>query len=189
MKWIVTTTCSFDQNVTAVEFSAEQEEKAEKYLQWAYERFLKIEFLKIERKESYIPLNENACYIENRYARIVWLDDTYAELNLSCTIDPEEEFEECYKKSAEQIQINPEENTEKDTRYMLIGTDGYSIDSIIYASRENAREALIKAYEKLTPNEWNEDFKDMSYLDDDFAILYANGENVYVWNIQAIPEK
>lgn len=29
----------------------------------------------------------------------------------------------------------------------------------------------------------------MSYLDDDFAILYANGENVYVWNIQAIPEK
>ena len=55
MKWIVTTTCSFDQNVTAVEFSAEQEEKAEKYLQWAYERFLKI-----ERKESYIPLNENA---------------------------------------------------------------------------------------------------------------------------------
>ena len=54
---------------------------------------------------------------------------------------------------------------------------------------ENAREALIKAYEKLTPNEWNEDFKDMSYLDDDFAILYANGENVYVWNIQAIPEK
>lgn len=82
-----------------------------------------------------------------------------------------------------------EENTEKDTRYMLIGTDGYSIDSTIYASRENAREALIKAYEKLTPNEWNEDFKDMSYLDDDFAILYANGENVYVWNIQAIPEK
>lgn len=184
MKWIVTTTCSFDQNVTAVEFSAEQEEKAEKYLQWAYERFLKI-----ERKESYIPLNENACYIENRYARIVWLDDTYAELNLSCTIDPEEEFEEYYRKFAEQIQINPEENTEKDTRYMLIGTDGYSIDSTIYASRENAREALIKAYEKLTPNEWNEDFKDMSYLDDDFAILYANGENVYVWNIQAIPEK
>ena len=42
MKWIVTTTCSFNQNVTAVEFSAEQEEKAEKYLQWAYERFLKI---------------------------------------------------------------------------------------------------------------------------------------------------
>lgn len=172
MKWIVTTTCSFDQNVTAVEFSAEQEEKAEKYLQWAYERFLKI-----ERKESYIPLNENACYIENRYARIVWLDDTYAELNLSCTIDPEEKFEEYYK------------NTKKSTRYMLIVSDGYSIDSTIYPSRENAREALIKAYEKLTPNEWNEDFKDMSYLDDDFAILYANGENVYVWNIQAIPEK
>lgn len=32
MKWIVTTTCSFDQNVTAVEFSAEQEEKSRKIL-------------------------------------------------------------------------------------------------------------------------------------------------------------
>ena len=41
MKWIVTTTCSFDQNVTAVEFSAEQEEKAEKYLQWHMKDFLK----------------------------------------------------------------------------------------------------------------------------------------------------
>ena len=35
MKWIVTTEYSFNQNVTAVEFSAEQEEKAERYLQWA----------------------------------------------------------------------------------------------------------------------------------------------------------
>lgn len=33
MKWIVTTTYSFNQNVTAVEFSAKQKEKAEKYLQ------------------------------------------------------------------------------------------------------------------------------------------------------------
>ena len=99
MKWIVTTTYSFDPDITAVEFSAEQEEKAEKYLQWAYERFLKI-----EREESCIPLNENACYIENRYAKIVWLDDTYAELCLSCTIDPEEEFEEYYRKSAGQME-------------------------------------------------------------------------------------
>lgn len=172
MKWIVTTEYSFNQNVTAVEFSAEQEEKAERYLQWAYERFLKI-----ERKESYIPLNENACYIENGYAKIVWEDDTYAELNLSCTIDPEEEFEEYYK------------NTKKSTRYMLIVSDGYSIDSTIYPSREKAREALIKAYEKLTPDKWIEDFEVMSYLDDDSAILYANGEDVYVWSIQAIPEK
>ena len=103
MKWIVTTTYSFVQDITAVEFSAEQEEKAEKYLQWAYERFLKI-----EREESYISLNENACYIKNRHAKIVWLDDTYAELDLSCTIDPEEEFEEYYGKSTGQIQENSE---------------------------------------------------------------------------------
>lgn len=180
MKWIVTTTYSFDQNVTTVEFSAEQEEKAEKYLQWAYERFLKI-----ERKESCIPLNENACYIENGHAKIVWLDDTYAELNLSCTIDPEEEFEEYYRESAGQIQEDPE----KSRRYILIASDGYSIDSTIYPSREKAREALTRAYRMLIPGEWNEDFKDMSYLDDDSAILYANGENVYVWNISVIPEK
>lgn len=165
MKWIVTTTYSFNQNVTAVEFSAKQKEKAEKYLQWAYERFLET-----ERKESCIPLKENDCYIENGYAKIVWVDDTYAELNLSHTIGPEEEF------------------NEKSKRYMLIGTDGYSIDSTIYPSREKAREALIKAYRMRTPDEWNEDFKDMSYLDDDSAILYANGENVYVWDIQVIPE-
>lgn len=180
MKWIVTTTYSFDPDITAVEFSAEQEEKAEKYLQWAYERFLKI-----ERKESYIPLDENACYIENWYAKIVWLDDTYAELGLSCTIDPEEEFEKYYKKSAGQMQENPK----KSERYMLIASDGYSIDSTIYPSREKAREALAKAYKILTPGEWIEDFEDMSYLNDDSAILYANGENVYVWDIRIIPEK
>ena len=72
---------------------------------------------------------------------------------------------------------------------MLIVSDGYSIDSTIYPSREKAREALIKAYEKLTPDKWIEDFEVMSYLDDDSAILYANGEDVYVWSIQAIPEK
>ena len=171
MKWIVTTEYSFNQNVTAVEFSAEQEEKAERYLQWAYERFLKI-----ERKESCIPLNENACYIENGYAKIVWEDDTYAELNLSCTIDPEEEFEEYYK------------NTKK-TRCMLIVSDGYSINSTVYPSREKAREALIKDYEARTPDKWIEDCEDISCIADDSAILYANYENVYVWDIQAIPEK
>ena len=99
------------------------------------------------------------------------------------------ELVEKYRSEAKFYEEKVDKIPKTHTRYMLIASDGYSIDSTIYASRENAREALIKAYEKLTPNEWNEDFKDMSYLDDDFAILYANGENVYVWNIQAIPEK
>lgn len=75
------------------------------------------------------------------------------------------------------------------TRCMLIVSDGYSINSTIYPSREKAREALIKDYEARTPDKWIEDCEDISCIADDSAILYANGENVYVWNIQAIPEK
>lgn len=120
----------------------------------------------LELVEKY---RSEAKFYEEKVDKIL-KEKTRRKQNLSHTIDPEEEF------------------NEKSKRYMLIGTDGYSIDSTIYPSREKAREALIKAYRMRTPDEWNEDFKDMSYLDDDSAIMYANGENVYVWDIQVIPE-
>lgn len=70
---------------------------------------------------------------------------------------------------------------------LLISTDGYGIEYTPYPSMDEAKIAMDIAYQSLTPNDWDEDFKEMSYVSDEDAILYANGENVYVWTIAQIP--
>lgn len=70
---------------------------------------------------------------------------------------------------------------------LLISTDGYGIEYTPYPSMDEAKTAMDIAYQSLTPNDWDEDFKEMSYVSDEDAILYANGENVYVWTIAQIP--
>lgn len=74
---------------------------------------------------------------------------------------------------------------EKETnmKTVLIETDGYSIDTTEFDTKDNAIIAMKKRYADLTPNDNNESFADMSYITDTNAILYQNGENVYVWKI------
>lgn len=74
-------------------------------------------------------------------------------------------------------------------KYVLMHTDGYSIDTNIFTSGEELTAELTKQYNRLAPDENDEEFEDMSYLSDDSAILYANGENVYVWDTLVVKEE
>lgn len=42
---------------------------------------------------------------------------------------------------------------------------------------------MEKQYSEHLPEEWIDDFEDMSYCGDDEAVLYNNGEDVYLWQI------
>ena len=69
-------------------------------------------------------------------------------------------------------------------KYLLMTTDGYSLDDYtFYDSFETAQAMMKKSYENLTPSNWIDEFKEMSNCGEKDAILYCNGENVYVWNI------
>lgn len=69
---------------------------------------------------------------------------------------------------------------------ILIETDGYSIDTTEFDTKDDAIEAMKKRYADLTPSENDESSAEMSYIEDTNAILYQNGENVYVWKIIAV---
>lgn len=68
---------------------------------------------------------------------------------------------------------------------ILVHTDGYSINyDDSHTTLDEARQEMSRQYNKYIPTgglipEW----KDISYLNDDDAILYANGEDVHVWRI------
>ena len=71
---------------------------------------------------------------------------------------------------------------------ILIKTDGYSIDCWFYENCEKAKEAMREQYNAYEPEELEEDWSDLSHCSDTDAILYNNGENVYVWRICEIPD-
>lgn len=69
-------------------------------------------------------------------------------------------------------------------QFIVIKTDGYTIQHRICSSLSDAVKEMQSQYNDAIPNggllpEW----KELSYIDDNNAILYANGENVYVWKI------
>lgn len=68
--------------------------------------------------------------------------------------------------------------------HILQVTDGSSLDDyMFYNSSEDAKSAMKKAYQEMIPGEWDKTDKDMSYCGDNHAVLYQNGENVYIWQI------
>lgn len=68
--------------------------------------------------------------------------------------------------------------------HTLIYTDGYGIYSIAESTDiEEIKQRLQEAYTDHIPDQWNPDYKEISYLSDTDAILYANGDDVYVWAI------
>lgn len=67
---------------------------------------------------------------------------------------------------------------------VLIKTDGYTIQHRVYSSLAAAVKEMQSQYNDAIPNGGLlSDWKELSYIDDNNAILYANGENVYVWKI------
>lgn len=73
--------------------------------------------------------------------------------------------------------------------YVLVRTDGYSIETVMQSSNlDKVKETLCEDYKKHLPEEWVDDFEDMSCCGDMDAILYDNGENVYVWQIIEVKE-
>lgn len=70
-------------------------------------------------------------------------------------------------------------------KILLISTDGYSITvKDDFASLEDAKQELEKEYKDVIPNTGLEKYySQISYLGNDEATLYANGENVYIWKI------
>lgn len=81
-----------------------------------------------------------------------------------------------------------EKNNEKIV-YLLIRTDGYSIDTERFSSLERAKEVMKEEYEENIPSDdyWHDNSaeKEMSYLDFNDAILYT-GNDVFVWRIVII---
>lgn len=67
--------------------------------------------------------------------------------------------------------------------YMVIFTNGYEISTERYQTLEEAQEYMRKEYEKYSSAELSEEWADMSYLTDMDAILYNNGEDVFLWKI------
>lgn len=68
-------------------------------------------------------------------------------------------------------------------KYILIFSDGESIDTSTHNTKEAAYANMKKAYEESYPKDQEKSWTDMSYLSDDSALLYLNGDGVYCWNI------
>lgn len=66
---------------------------------------------------------------------------------------------------------------------LLISTDGYSIQTQKYNSISEAQIAMAKEYKDAYPKQNDESSEEMSSISEREAILYANGENVFVWSI------
>lgn len=68
--------------------------------------------------------------------------------------------------------------------HILVYSDGYGIYPVAQdINIENLKSILKEKFEERKPEEWISEWEEISYLNDTDAILYANGEDVYVWNI------
>lgn len=68
-------------------------------------------------------------------------------------------------------------------KYVLIASDGESIDTKVYNTKEEARKNMEKAYQDSYPKGQEEEWADMSYLAEESALLYMNGEGTWCWDI------
>ena len=69
------------------------------------------------------------------------------------------------------------------TKALLIFTDSYSISVTEHDSVAEATQAMQEHYNQLCPSELEEEYADLSYCSDEEAILYDNGDTVYVWKV------
>lgn len=79
------------------------------------------------------------------------------------------------------------DNAVSNNIYILVRTDGYSITTVgRYTSRTGAKDVMsgqygdiAKGLDPITDKDWLR----MSHKNDDSAILYDRGDNVFVWQI------
>lgn len=71
-------------------------------------------------------------------------------------------------------------------KYVLIFSDGESIEAETCETRKEAHEKMVKSYEEYYPEDQNETWADMSYLGEESALLYLNGDGTCCWSIYAI---
>lgn len=78
-------------------------------------------------------------------------------------------------------------NTVSNNIYILVRTDGYSITTVgRYTSRTGAKNAISEQYDDIAKGLdpiTDRDWLKMSHKNDDSAILYDRGDNVFVWQI------
>lgn len=67
--------------------------------------------------------------------------------------------------------------------HILIKTDGYSIETKKFNSKDEAFSQMKKEYDEIMTRVTIEDFKIDSNINDTDATAYANGEDVFVWKI------
>ena len=71
---------------------------------------------------------------------------------------------------------------------LLISTDGFSISVLEYDTVDEARAKMSEEFHLLYDGlDGDTSEKEMSGLGEDSAIVYNNGEGVYVWNVY-VPE-
>lgn len=68
-------------------------------------------------------------------------------------------------------------------RYLLIAASSEGIRYTDYETKELAQSNMEKAYEQLRPEDFDPEWEEMSYVVDGSAVLYANGDEVYFWEI------
>ena len=68
-------------------------------------------------------------------------------------------------------------------RYPLIAASSEGIEYTDYKTKELAQSSMKKAYERFRPEDFDPEWEEMSYIADTSATLYANGDEVYFWEI------
>lgn len=67
-------------------------------------------------------------------------------------------------------------------KQILIRCDGFSIKEEILDSKEEAIKKIKDEFDKMYAQLREEEYKEMSYCNDDEAALYNDGEDVYLWS-------
>jgi len=70
--------------------------------------------------------------------------------------------------------------------WLLIRSDSYSIVTKKFDNPDDAYADMRADYDNRNNNEVGDDWDEQSFINETDALLYAGGEDVYVWKIVAI---
>ena len=73
--------------------------------------------------------------------------------------------------------------------FLLVVTNGYSVEHTPYQTRDEAKAQMEIAWKALAKDLQSDEWKEMSSLGEEQAILYYNGEHVFVWDVIEVKEK
>lgn len=78
------------------------------------------------------------------------------------------------------------ENLGQPVIFLLITASDGNIQTEKFSSFKKAQSVMRDKYQALAPFEWDSAYEDLSYISDNDAVLYANGDDVYKWRIEEI---